>query len=44
MLLTGRNPLVALPVGLLGAAALAMVALVFWKWSEGKLAENPSAS
>ncbi len=39
MLLVGRNPLVALPVGLLGAAALALVAFVFWKWSEGRLAE-----
>jgi len=40
MLLVGRNPLVALPVGLLGAAALSVVALVFWKWSEGRLAEE----
>jgi len=39
MLLVGRNPLVALPVGLLGAGALAMVAAAFWKWSEGRLAE-----
>jgi len=41
LLLVGRNPLIALPVGLLGSLALALVALVFWKWSEGKLAENP---
>ena len=40
MLLVGRNPLVSLPVGLLGAAALALVAFVFWKWSEGTLAET----
>jgi len=39
MLLVGRNPLVAVPVGLLGAGALALVAFVFWKWSEGRLAE-----
>ena len=40
LLLVGRNPLVSLPVGLLGAAALALVASVFWKWSEGRLAER----
>jgi len=43
LLLVGRNPLVSLPVGLLGAAALALVAWVFWRWSEGKLAERPVA-
>lgn len=40
LLLVGRNPLVALPVGLLAAAALALVAWGFWVWSEGKLAEK----
>ena len=40
LLLVGRNPLVSVPVGLLGAAALALVAFVFWKWSEGRLAEE----
>jgi uncharacterized protein len=38
----GRDPLVSLPIGLLGAAGLALVALAFWKWSEGRLAEAPS--
>jgi membrane protease YdiL (CAAX protease family) len=40
LLLVGRNPLVSLPVGLFGAAAIASVAFVFWKWSEGRLAED----
>jgi len=44
MLLVGRNPLVALPVGLLGAAALSVVAWGFWKWSEGRLAEATISS
>ena len=44
LLLVGRNPLVSLPVGLLGAAALSLVAWVFWKWSEGRLAENRLAA
>ena len=38
-LLASRNPLMSLPIGLLGAAGIALVALVFWTWSEGKLAE-----
>lgn len=42
ILLVGRNPLVSLPIGLLGAAGLALVALVFWRWSEGRLAEGSS--
>jgi uncharacterized protein len=40
LLLVGRNPLVSLPVGLLGAAGIALVAAIFWKWSERRLAES----
>jgi len=40
LLLVGRNPLISLPVGLTGAAALTVVAWVFWNWSEGRLAEK----
>ncbi len=42
LLVASRNPLVSLPVGLLAAAALALVALVFWKWSARRLAEGAS--
>jgi hypothetical protein len=31
---------VSVPLGLLGSAAIALVALVFWKWSAGRLAEK----
>ena len=40
LLLVSRDPVVSLPVGLVGAAGLALVALAFWRWSEGRLAER----
>lgn len=39
LVMPNRNPLVSVPIGLLGAAGIGLVALVFWKWSAGKLAE-----
>ncbi len=43
LLVVSRDPIVSLPVGLLGAAGLALVALAFWKWSDGRLAESSAA-
>jgi membrane protease YdiL (CAAX protease family) len=43
LLMVSRNPLLSVPVGLLGAVAVGIVAAVFWKWSAGRLAESPSA-
>jgi hypothetical protein len=43
LLMVSRNPLLSVPVGLLGAVAVGIVAAGFWKWSAGRLAEAPSA-
>jgi membrane protease YdiL (CAAX protease family) len=43
LLVVSRDPIVSVPVGLLGAAGLALVAVGFWKWSEGRLPESSQA-